>query len=246
MTETIAANSRNFLMILSKRVSRITESNVSYINTSNSDQGQAPPKTIGKRKPGAEPMSLKASSNNLDGKYVFNGVARVSYARKLKKITLQRYLCSVAVHRMKEISFEEILVLYDNMLWCQDKCQQDPSFLTKFGKDLSMLSIILKSLRFSSKNFSKTIPILSSKIKNELEHFLLPIRNLNGVQKHLKGKYQIRPHKEAGVLTKQLPQKAYIGVGYKDKGTARDPAHDGSPRWQDVAMNRRKPYEDHS
>jgi hypothetical protein len=39
-----------------------------------------------------------------------------------------------------------------------------------------------------------------------------------------------------GIPTKQIPPKPYIRVGYKDKGTRRDPSWDGSPSWQEVAM----------
>jgi hypothetical protein len=33
-----------------------------------------------------------------------------------------------------------------------------------------------------------------------------------------------------------LPPKLYIGKGYTDKGTARNPALDGSPPWQEVGQ----------
>jgi len=36
----------------------------------------------------------------------------------------------------------------------------------------------------------------------------------------------------------KAPPKRFIGVGYKDKGTKRDPAIDGSPNWKEVAMAR--------
>jgi hypothetical protein len=37
------------------------------------------------------------------------------------------------------------------------------------------------------------------------------------------------------VSNRKLPPKRIIGIGYRDKGTARDPAIDGSPSWQEVA-----------
>lgn len=37
-----------------------------------------------------------------------------------------------------------------------------------------------------------------------------------------------------------FPQEKYVGVGYGDKGTARDEARDGSPHWWDVALDERK------
>jgi len=37
------------------------------------------------------------------------------------------------------------------------------------------------------------------------------------------------------LLPRRSPSKAYIGIGYKDKGSRREPALDGSPKWQEVA-----------
>jgi hypothetical protein len=37
------------------------------------------------------------------------------------------------------------------------------------------------------------------------------------------------------ILPRRTPAKAYIGIGYKDKGSRREPALDGSPKWQEVA-----------
>lgn len=37
------------------------------------------------------------------------------------------------------------------------------------------------------------------------------------------------------ILPRRTPPKAYIGIGYKDKGSRREPALDGSPKWQEVA-----------
>jgi len=40
------------------------------------------------------------------------------------------------------------------------------------------------------------------------------------------------------LVRRRMPPKAYIGVGYKDKGSRRDVAKDGSPKWQEVARVR--------
>jgi hypothetical protein len=41
-------------------------------------------------------------------------------------------------------------------------------------------------------------------------------------------------------LHKPSRQKRWMGVGYKDSGTYRDVAIDGSPTWQEVASSERK------
>lgn len=38
-------------------------------------------------------------------------------------------------------------------------------------------------------------------------------------------------------LARPHPELRRIGVGYRDKGTARDSAIDGSPRWEDIAVS---------
>jgi len=151
-------------------------------------------------------------------------------------MTLERYLCSILVHRLEEVTLGDILALYDNLLWCQEKAEKDPHFNEKFGEALAQLTKLLKETRFSPTSFQSTLRGLSMRIKENLEHFLIPSRNLNGVERHLKGKYHILPSKEGGVPKKQLPPPRYIGVGYKDKGHRRDPAYDGRPSWQEVAM----------
>jgi hypothetical protein len=166
----------------------------------------------------------------------FHGTARVSYAKQLRRVTLQRYLVSRMVYEESEITFQDVLVLYDNLLWCQDKAEKDPSFQKKFGDHLKVLADILKSTRFHPASFRTTLAALSLKFRAELIDFTFPKRNLPGVGIHVRGHYHILPHRESGVPRDQLPPKAYIGVGYKDKGRRRDPAYDGSPSWQDVAM----------
>jgi hypothetical protein len=145
-------------------------------------------------------------------------------------------LVAKVAYEIEEVSFQDVLTLYDNLLWCQDKATKEIGFAQKFGKSLSSLTEILKATRFHPASFQTTLKGLSKKFRAELEDFSIPKRNFRGVERHVKGLYQIVPHRESGIPTNQLPSKPYIGVGYKDKGHRRDPAWDGSPSWQDVAM----------
>jgi hypothetical protein len=38
------------------------------------------------------------------------------------------------------------------------------------------------------------------------------------------------------LIPRAVPPKRFIGVGYKDKGSRRDPAFDGTPSWQETAQ----------
>lgn len=152
-------------------------------------------------------------------------------------MTLQRLLCSEIAYQEENAKFQDVLVLYDNMMWLQEKALVDPHFQQKFGQDLSTLADILKGIRFHPNTFAQTIVKLARELRAKLEHFLYPKRNLPGIRQHVRGRYQVLPHRESGTPRKQLPAKRRIGVGYRDKGHRRDPAWDASPSWQEVAMS---------
>jgi hypothetical protein len=179
---------------------------------------------------------LEASPNENPKSLPRSGV-RVTYKKGLKRVTLQRYLASRLVYKADEVSFAEILVLYDNLIWLLEKALIDPGFHRVFNEDLESLAEILKNTRLTEKSFKSSLVKLSNEIRISCSGFLYPQRNLAGVAKYVSGHFHVLPHREQGTLTKELRPKAYIGVGYKDKGTRRDPAYDGSPGWQEVAMS---------
>lgn len=183
----------------------------------------------------AGPSPATSSGAGAKGSLNKSGI-RVTYTRGLRRITLQRVLVSKFVYNWERVSFVELIVLYDNLLWCQDKAMQDPNFQEKFGNFLEKLSLVLKERRISERNFHRSLERLSKRIKEAAEGHLIPQRNLPATEKYVSGKFHVLPSKESGVPTRELPMKPYIGIGYRDKGTRRDTARDGSPRWQDVAL----------
>lgn len=154
----------------------------------------------------------------------------------MRRITLQRVLVSKFVYDWEKVSFVELIVLYDNLLWCQEKALHDPNFQEKFGGFLEKLTLILKETRITERSFHRSLRKLSTSLKQAAEGHLIPQRNLPATEKYVSGKFHVLPTKESGRPTRELPLKPYIGVGYRDKGTRRDPARDGSPRWQEVAL----------
>jgi len=170
------------------------------------------------------------------------GVLRVYYSKKVKRVTLQRYLVTKIAYFPEDATLVDVTTLYDNLLHLQDLSEKNEDFKKKFGKDLESLAIILKEFSFTS-NSLRTITKMSKKFKLHLDKFIYPKRNLTSVQKHVRNKYQLEGHKPLGIPTSQTKPKAYIGKGYTDKGTARDPSYDGSPSWQEVANHRGKIYE---
>lgn len=162
---------------------------------------------------------------------------RVTYKKGLRRITLQRYLASRLAHEPEAVTFAEILVLYDNLIWLLEKAIIDPDFRRVFSEDLESLADLLRKTVISESTFKSSLQGLSLGIRTRCSGFLLPKRNLAGVARHVSGHFHVLPYRGDGIPTKELRPKAYIGVGYKDKGSRRDPAYDGSPSWQEVAMS---------
>lgn len=162
---------------------------------------------------------------------------RVTYKKGLKRITLERYLISLLVYSPDKVTFEQILVIYDNLIWLLEKALKDPDFKRVFGMNLELISSILKEKRITSENLNNKLLELSKELKEQCSGFLYPRRNIGGVSKYVLGHFHVLPTRSQGIPTKELKPKPYIGVGYKDKGTYRDVAWDGSPSWQEVAMS---------
>lgn len=170
-------------------------------------------------------------------KLTFNGSLQVIYGKKSKRVTLQRSLVSLIAYYPEKVTLKHLVCLYDNMLWLQDKSMQDPDFREKFGVTLKVLAYILKGLNLSRGVSVNQIRNLSEKIQTNLSHFTLEKRNLTQPLKQQWHLIEIRPTKSSGLSNKLLPPQNYIGVGYRDKGTAKKPHFDGSPSWQEVASS---------
>jgi hypothetical protein len=166
--------------------------------------------------------------------YARAGIARVSYSKKLRRVTLQRYLASKIVYHPEKVTYSDILVLYDNLLSLQDLAQRDPGFQEKFGIALEAIAVILKGHRFSERTMSTGVSKLQKEFRDQLQGFTLPERNLQGTERHLRGHYQVLAYRESGKPNSEIPPKPYIGVGYNDKGHYTDQAYDGSPHWTEV------------
>lgn len=160
---------------------------------------------------------------------------RVSYSKKVKRITLQRWLVSKIVWHLDTVSFVELLTLYDNQLWCQEKCELDPVFYEKFGGFLEKLSIVLKKVQMTPANYQDTLRRYQREYKEAAEGHLIPERNLHTTERHVRGLFHVLPTRESGIPVKELPPVKVIGRGYRDKGTFRDPAWDGSLSWKELA-----------
>jgi hypothetical protein len=161
---------------------------------------------------------------------------QVRYSKGIKRLTLERVLASKIVHYAEEITLDDLLILFDNLLWCQDKAACDPAFQKKHGEPLKRLTEILKNQNYSRSSIKiEQIRKLGKILEKELVGFLFYKRNVKPEERKLRHLVTVEYPRPNGVPLKQLPPKAYIGKGYSDKGTAKKPWLDGSPSWQEVA-----------
>jgi len=163
----------------------------------------------------------------------------VKIGRKTRRIYLLRYVLGKMFFKSEnEITLEDIFVLYQVILDCQDLAKKNENFRNKFGSDLESVAIALKSVRLQKLNMIEFRSLRRALKKNIKVEFVLPLRNLSQAKQKLENKYSLVFPISLGIPRELLPPKLYIGIGYSDKGTARNPAVDGSPRWQEVAAHR--------
>jgi hypothetical protein len=129
--------------------------------------------------------------------------------------------------------------MFELQVYLEKKAQTDSEFSSKFSLWLITTSKILAKIG-TMREFPLRFPEDSRKI---LAKILLPL--LPGPHA-----YHGQMKKERWIWDsyrvllrnplqpkKRLPPQPYIGVGYRDKGSLRDPAKDGSPHWKEVAMS---------
>jgi hypothetical protein len=114
---------------------------------------------------------------------------------------------------------------------------KDPSFERKYGNNLKRLQTF-----FSELGRAQSFPLKLIYTSYELEYLQGELPQILPTQSSyfgLKGNRNIRQSFRIDfndtMSPKPVKQKRFIGVGYRDKGTRRNIAHDGSPSWQEVA-----------
>jgi len=176
------------------------------------------------------PLSL--SPNPLIHKdLVLRGI-RVIYSKSVKRINLERTIVGKIIFFREKVTVQDIIILFDNLLWLQEKASSDPLFQQKFGNSLEELALKLKKWKIGQSLNHKTLENLRLDLI-EMKSFYIPERHIKHHLALIQGKTEIRNGAEPGKSTKDLPSPRFIGVGYRDKGTARDLAFDGSPTWKE-------------
>lgn len=166
---------------------------------------------------------------------------KVIYKKGIRRVTLQRVILSRIRWSPEKVTADEIIVIFDNLLYLQDLALREEQFREKFGKTLEVLSKDFKELDLLNKaNIVRFVENLYKLLhKDEYKDFIIPLRNLRRTESHFVGVFKLLPTEPNGIPRNLIPPKPYIGIGYRDKGSRRDQAKDGSPSWQEVARSKR-------
>lgn len=173
---------------------------------------------------------------------MLTGMVKIS--PKAKRVTLQRYLISKLVYEVEKFELRDLCCLFENQLWLEQKILSDEDFYKKFGKNFEILSIILKQINFRIGLTEKAVRRLSRKLKEELQSLIFPRRNYSGIRSKYNGLFLLVESYQPGKQKKFLKPTARVGKGYRDKGSAKNPAKDGSPSWQEVSTSSGPIYHD--
>lgn len=162
-----------------------------------------------------------------------SGGYKVKFRKGVKLITVFRFLLAKALFSQEGLHLDEYLALLEAYHRLREA--RDPSFVSKYGQWLITIEPVLKELSqvrvFPLKPYGNT-----AKVERLLVPFLPSRSAFHGYEGHLqlRDSFRVLFRNPLAPIPKS-PPKRYIGVGYKDKGARRDPAWDGSPKWQDVA-----------
>lgn len=173
-----------------------------------------------------QPEHARVLSNGYELRYQ-NGVNRMK---------ILRYLFAKLVWG-EPLHLDEFLVLWDLWYKLDQQRLKDDQFFKRWGETLSRFNATLEEL-VSIEIFPV---ILDHASREELETFLggsvYSYRAFVGLKSEVSSTWQLRVGNPLA-YPKRLPPERRIGVGYKDKGTARNLAEDGTPSWQEVTMDR--------
>lgn len=111
----------------------------------------------------------------------------------------------------------------------------DPLFKNKRGREVRKLSflIVLLNTNKTMADFRRSV----SKSGMNLNDFYLQDRQYYAAKKNLLPAIEAYVLRLEQIQWKKVPPARYIGVGYKDSGSRKNSAHDGSPSWQEVASD---------
>jgi len=153
--------------------------------------------------------------------------------RGVNRYKLFRFLNSKVILDEEGLHLDEFLCLFE--LYYQLSESNDPNFVE------NLKSIRNEGFEFYIKKLSK-VKIFPYQPKDDTRKTYQELAVAVSYDKRsyhrIKGQNRNKDFRlvfKDTLLPRKAPAKAYIGIGYKDKGSRREPALDGSPKWQEVA-----------
>jgi hypothetical protein len=180
-----------------------------------------------------EQSSLSSSSDprNL-AERILRGYT-VKIKKGTKRVTLHKFLLAKLLLDEGGLHLDEFIVLNEIHFDLMENCERDfllahSEYLIYSGKLLSQVAL------------ARAFPLVTkvSPTDEQLRSWHLPTKReyfgLRG-QRDLKKSFKLILADT--VVPQKLPPERYIGVGYKDKGTCRQPERDGSQSWQEIGAH---------
>jgi len=152
-----------------------------------------------------------------------------------KRMTLLRFLLSKMLYGEEGISIEEYLCIFH--LYYDLVEITESHFVEKNSSNLDKVGILLSKLS-DNRIFPLNLNEMSRiQMETLLERFLPTRREFYGLvgQREIGKSFKLILNDT--LVPRKLPPKAYIGVGYKDKGTRRDVSVNGCQGWQEIGSH---------
>ena len=119
-------------------------------------------------------------------------------------------------------------------------CAVDPEYKVKHFHYLWLTRMVVQSL--NNGITAEDRRTISRQLESSLSHGrgYFSARMFYGLKNQGKSLYELFIKTR---FPQKFPPKRHVGVGYSDKGTAKDLAFDGSPHWTEVAMSETSEWE---
>jgi hypothetical protein len=152
--------------------------------------------------------------------------------KHVKDIVIFKFLLSKLLYERKEkLSEEEIVLLFLSREKVVEKAAIDSEFHRRYGQLIFLTRHIFVNLEAFVVDQESI-----DRFRVQLEPFFTHGRAQLSPQIFYGGRLEYNVRMQAAQPRKTKPRNR-IGVGYRDKGNAKDSALDGSPSWQEVATD---------
>jgi len=189
--------------------------------------GEPPESEHTSSSPSLEPPPIRDYARALTQGY------KVLIKRGVNRYKLFKFFLSKVVYDDDGLHLDEFLLIFE--LFYEFVESKDPNFKKNLDnlnslEFLDFLNFLQRNKIFpyqpTSKNREKWKNTLPAVIYDQRAYFRIKGQNRNR---------DFRLVFNNLLLKRRVPAKPYIGIGYKDKGSRRESALDGSPKWQEVA-----------